>query len=146
MLLVILFRYYAVLKYEILIRSIIVKKKLLLIVSLFMVCLLSGCTKKCANCDNEIKKDSEIKIGDDYYCENCVEYCSFCNTPYLKDSKDFYTIKAHDGKRFSYSTEIQLFFSALEINFGLVKKYVRKYTPINHIYPNKSKTGYIFRK
>ena len=66
--------------------------------------------------------------------------------PSIYHCGDFYTIKARDGKKFSYTTEIQLFFSALEINFGLVRKYVRKFTSINHIYPNKSKTGYIFRK
>ena len=59
---------------------------------------------------------------------------------------DFYKLTAHVGKDFKYSTEIELFFSALDINFGLTKKYILKFTPINRIYPNKLKTGYIFRK
>lgn len=67
-------------------------------------------------------------------------------TPSPFHSGDFYKLSARVGRDFRYSTEIELFYSALEINFGLTKKYILKYTPINHIYPNKSKTGYIFRK
>lgn len=61
-------------------------------------------------------------------------------------SGNFYLLRAHVKQDFFYSTEIELFFSALDVNLGLLKKYILKMTPINHIYQNTLKTGYIFRK
>ena len=64
----------------------------ILICAVALLCLC-GCAKKCANCNTEIAEGSEIQIGDDYYCENCVEYCDDCNTAFVKDSGELLIYK-----------------------------------------------------
>lgn len=69
------------------------KKRLFFIIPMLVISLviLSGCTKSCANCGNEIAKDTEVEIDGDYYCEDCVEYCADCNTALVKDSESIFT-------------------------------------------------------
>lgn len=61
------------------IRNIIIT--LILVLSLACLC---GCAKKCASCGNEIPEGEEIQIGDAVYCENCIENCDGCDTPFVK--------------------------------------------------------------
>ena len=71
------------------------KKKYITLSVLFLVALLClcGCAKKCENCGNQIEEGKEIQIDDKYYDEACVEYCTGCNTPFVKDSGALLTYK-----------------------------------------------------
>lgn len=61
-------------------------------------------------------------------------------------SGNYYLISARVKQDLIYSAEIELFSSALDINFELIKKHILKLTTIRNIHPNTLKTGYIFRK
>lgn len=74
-------------------------RKKLIIVGVIVICLvgLCGCAKKCASCDNEIAEGAEIEIDGSYYCEDCVEYCTKCDAPFLKGDK---SMLVYEGKRY----------------------------------------------
>lgn len=70
-------------------------KKLLVIVAVLVVSMmcLCGCAKKCASCNSEIEEGKEIQIGDEYYCEKCVEYCDDCKKAFVKKNGELLTFE-----------------------------------------------------
>ena len=61
-------------------------KKRLIFIAVLLFCMLAitGCAKKCATCGKTIEENEQVKIGNDYYCQDCVEYCTSCKTAYVK--------------------------------------------------------------
>jgi len=61
-------------------------KKRLTFIAVLLFCMLAitGCAKKCATCGKTIEENEQVKIGNDYYCQDCVEYCTSCKTAYVK--------------------------------------------------------------
>jgi len=63
-------------------------------IAVLVLCILSitGCARKCATCGKTIEENEQIKIGKDYYCKDCVEFCTSCNTAFVKNDPALMTI------------------------------------------------------